>query len=142
MALLAAVFVLTSPERLPIEPRPPGKTPPTETPPPEPPDDHTAIAWVLEKGGRAYVIDADTGEKQKIVVEGYTDSNGNDDSNLRLSQSRAESVRSYLISKGVKAERIQAVGKGEASPIAPNDTAEGRANNRRVEIVVEKRASE
>lgn len=85
---------------------------------------------------------ADTDEKQKIVVEGHTDSNGNDDSNLRLSQSRADSVRSYLISKGVKPERIRAVGKGETAPVAPNDTAEGRANNRRVEIIVEKRASE
>jgi outer membrane protein OmpA-like peptidoglycan-associated protein len=85
---------------------------------------------------------ADTDEKQKIVVEGHTDSNGNDDTNLRLSQARADSVRAYLISKGVKQERIQAVGKGESTPIAPNDTPEGRANNRRVEIIVEKRASE
>jgi outer membrane protein OmpA-like peptidoglycan-associated protein len=84
----------------------------------------------------------DTDEKQKITVLGHTDSNGNDDSNLRLSQARAESVRSYLIERGIKPERIQAVGKGETAPVAPNDTAEGRANNRRVEIIVEKRASE
>lgn len=85
---------------------------------------------------------SDMDESQKIVVEGHTDSNGNDETNLRLSQTRAESVRAYLISKGVKPERITAVGKGETTPIAPNDTAEGRANNRRVEIVVGKRASE
>jgi outer membrane protein OmpA-like peptidoglycan-associated protein len=85
---------------------------------------------------------SDTDEKQKIVVEGHTDSNGNDDTNLRLSQARADSVRAYLISKGVKTERIQAVGKGESTPVAPNETPEGRANNRRVEIIVEKRASQ
>jgi outer membrane protein OmpA-like peptidoglycan-associated protein len=85
---------------------------------------------------------ADTDEKQKIVVLGHTDSNGNDDTNQRLSQTRAESVRAYLIQKGVKAERVQAFGKGETMPVAPNDTPEGRANNRRVEIIVEKRTSE
>jgi outer membrane protein OmpA-like peptidoglycan-associated protein len=84
----------------------------------------------------------DTDEKQKITVEGHTDSNGNDDANQRLSQTRAESVRAYLIQRGVKPERVQAVGKGETTPVASNDTPEGRANNRRVEIIVEKRASE
>lgn len=84
----------------------------------------------------------DTDEKQRITVEGHTDSNGNDDSNLRLSQARAEAVRSYLIQRGVTADRVQALGKGETMPIAPNDTAEGRANNRRVEIIVEKRRSQ
>ena len=81
----------------------------------------------------------ETDESQKIVIEGHTDSNGNDDSNLRLSQQRADSVKSYLTSRGVKAERVQAVGKGEAQPVASNDTAEGRANNRRVEIVIQKK---
>jgi outer membrane protein OmpA-like peptidoglycan-associated protein len=84
----------------------------------------------------------DTDEKQKIVVEGHTDSNGNDENNQRLSQARAESVRNYLIQKGMKPERIQAVGKGEATPLASNDTPEGRANNRRVEIIVQKRAGQ
>jgi len=80
----------------------------------------------------------DTGPEQKIVVEGHTDSNGGDASNLKLSQDRADAVRTYLIQKGVKTDRISSVGKGEASPVASNDTAEGRANNRRVEIIVEK----
>lgn len=75
-------------------------------------------------------------DSQKIVVEGYTDSRGSDDANMKLSQQRAESVRNYLVSKGVRPERISAVGKGEQSPVASNDTPEGRANNRRVEIVV------
>jgi outer membrane protein OmpA-like peptidoglycan-associated protein len=80
----------------------------------------------------------DLGGQQKVVIEGHTDSNGNDDSNLRLSQQRADSVRTYLVSRGVKAERVQALGKGEAQPVASNDTPEGRANNRRVEIIVQK----
>jgi outer membrane protein OmpA-like peptidoglycan-associated protein len=83
----------------------------------------------------------DTDESQKITVEGHTDSNGNDESNLKLSRDRAEAVRSYLVTRGVKSERIEAVGKGETTPIAANDTAEGRANNRRVEIVVQKKSS-
>lgn len=73
-----------------------------------------------------------------IVVEGHTDSRGSAQMNMELSRNRAESVRSYLVGKGVEPERIKAVGKGEAQPIATNDTPEGRANNRRVEIVLQK----
>ncbi|MGE5786623.1 MAG: OmpA family protein [Myxococcales bacterium] len=77
-------------------------------------------------------------DDKKIVVEGHTDSVGKDEDNLKLSQSRADAVRTYLVSRGVKAERISAVGKGESVPIADNNSPEGRANNRRVEIVVGK----
>jgi outer membrane protein OmpA-like peptidoglycan-associated protein len=80
----------------------------------------------------------DIDERQKIVIEGHTDSNGNDAFNLQLSQQRADAVRNYLIQRGMKAERVQAVGKGETQPVAGNETPEGRANNRRVEIVVQK----
>lgn len=73
----------------------------------------------------------------KIVIEGHTDSQGADDANKELSQRRAESVRSYLVSHGMAADRVVATGFGEARPIADNKSAEGRANNRRVEIVVE-----
>jgi len=79
----------------------------------------------------------DTASDQLIVVEGHTDSQGNDTYNQTLSQGRAESVRSYLVQRGVRSERISAVGKGESTPVASNDTPEGRANNRRVEIVVQ-----
>jgi outer membrane protein OmpA-like peptidoglycan-associated protein len=75
-------------------------------------------------------------EDKKIVIEGHTDSRGSDKKNIQLSQQRADSVRSYLISQGVSAGRIEAVGIGESKPIANNKTAEGRANNRRVEIIV------
>jgi outer membrane protein OmpA-like peptidoglycan-associated protein len=75
-------------------------------------------------------------ESKKIVIEGHTDSRGSDRANRKLSQNRADSVRSYLISQGVTSGRITAIGKGESEPIANNKTADGRANNRRVEIIV------
>lgn len=78
----------------------------------------------------------DQGDLKPIVVEGYTDSVGSDATNQKLSKDRAESVRAYLVSKGVPSEKITSVGKGEANPVASNDTPDGRANNRRVEIVV------
>ena len=72
-----------------------------------------------------------------IEVAGHTDSVGDAGYNEQLSQRRAEAVRDYLVSKGVAAERITAVGYGESEPIASNDTAEGRAENRRVELRIE-----
>ncbi|HKO49554.1 MAG TPA: OmpA family protein [Polyangiaceae bacterium] len=78
----------------------------------------------------------DQGDVKPIVVEGYTDSVGSDATNQKLSKDRAESVRAYLVSKGVPADKITSVGKGEANPVASNDTPDGRANNRRVEIIV------
>ena len=73
---------------------------------------------------------------KKFVVEGHTDSVGSEENNRRLSQRRAEGVRDYLVSRGVPSSQISAVGKGESSPVATNQTPDGRANNRRVEIVV------
>lgn len=72
----------------------------------------------------------------QIVVEGHADSQGDDEHNLELSQQRANSVRDYLVTKGIAADRIVAKGHGEERPVADNKSAEGRANNRRVEIVV------
>jgi outer membrane protein OmpA-like peptidoglycan-associated protein len=72
----------------------------------------------------------------KIVVQGYTDSQGGASYNQELSQRRAESVRGYLTSHGLASDRVTAQGFGVASPIADNASPEGRANNRRVEIVV------
>lgn len=71
----------------------------------------------------------------KASVEGHTDSQGNDNLNLQLSQSRADAVKDYLISKGVNAGGISATGFGETKPIADNATSAGRAKNRRVIIV-------
>ncbi|MES1188241.1 MAG: OmpA family protein [Myxococcales bacterium] len=75
-----------------------------------------------------------------VSVEGFTDSRGADDMNQKLSQDRANAVKDYLVSQGVKPEKLRAVGRGEANPIASNDTPEGRANNRRVEIVIQSSA--
>ena len=76
-------------------------------------------------------------EDRKIVVAGHTDSRGSSSFNRRLSLSRAESVRAFLVNSGVSPERISASGRGEDEPIAENRTSEGRANNRRVEIIIE-----
>lgn len=73
----------------------------------------------------------------QLVVEGHTDAKGSETYNLDLSARRAEAVRSYLVSQGVDQSRIRSQGLGFARPIADNKSAEGRANNRRVEIVVQ-----
>ena len=72
----------------------------------------------------------------KVSVEGHTDSRGTDKYNLKLSQRRADAVKKYLVSKGEKADRITAEGKGEAYPIADNKTEKGRFENRRVEVLI------
>ena len=76
-----------------------------------------------------------------IVIEGHTDSQGNDAINDKLSKDRADSVREYLLKRGVAPDRLTAVGKGSKQPIADNKSPEGRANNRRVEIIVSGRAA-
>lgn len=80
----------------------------------------------------------DQREDQPITVEGYTDARGSEDKNQQLSQKRADAVRRFLVDHGVPSERVTAVGKGESNPVADNDTPEGRAMNRRVEIVIGK----
>jgi outer membrane protein OmpA-like peptidoglycan-associated protein len=72
----------------------------------------------------------------KVEVEGHTDSVGSDDFNQRLSEQRAESVREYLVDQQVPADAVTAFGFGKTKPVATNDTAEGRQQNRRVELVV------
>jgi len=69
-----------------------------------------------------------------LTIIGYTDSLGNEKSNQRLSTSRAESVKAYLINKGVDANRIVTSGKASANPVGDNKTKDGRTKNRRVEI--------
>jgi outer membrane protein OmpA-like peptidoglycan-associated protein len=72
----------------------------------------------------------------KVQVEGYTDTVGSDEYNLTLSQHRADAVRDYLVSQGVSAANTTSVGYGKSNPIADNGTAAGRAQNRRVNLVV------
>lgn len=69
------------------------------------------------------------------IIIGHTDSTGDADYNLGLSLRRAQAVSDYLVSTGVSAEKLREVGRGEEEPIASNDTAEGQAQNRRVEII-------
>jgi outer membrane protein OmpA-like peptidoglycan-associated protein len=74
--------------------------------------------------------------ESRMIVEGHTDSQGTAPYNQDLSLRRAQAVRSYLISRGIASERVTAQGFGLTRPIADNESPEGRANNRRVEIVV------
>jgi outer membrane protein OmpA-like peptidoglycan-associated protein len=71
-----------------------------------------------------------------LQIEGYTDNVGSDEYNLKLSQQRADAVRDFLISQGIQPGSVTARGFGKTNPIAPNDTAQGRQKNRRVQIVV------
>jgi len=76
-------------------------------------------------------------EDRKIIVEGHTDSQGSDASNQELSMARAQAVRDFLTSRGVPADRVTSQGFGASRPVADNKSPEGRANNRRVEIIIE-----
>ena len=71
-----------------------------------------------------------------IIAVGHTDSDGSDAYNQKLSVRRADSVKDYLVSKGVEKNRVYTEGKGEKQPVADNKTKEGKAKNRRVEIEV------
>ena len=83
-------------------------------------------------------------QQNKILVNGFTDNapigpalqQQGVTSNLELSQKRAEAVMAFLISQGVKPDLVEAHGYGEAQPVASNDTAKGRAENRRVELTL------
>lgn len=72
----------------------------------------------------------------KMQVEGYTDSVGSDTFNQTLSENRANSVRAYLIAQGIDPTSVTAVGYGKSNPVASNDSAQGRQQNRRVEIII------
>jgi outer membrane protein OmpA-like peptidoglycan-associated protein len=84
------------------------------------------------------VAEALKGTQRTILVEGHTDSTGKPETNMKLSQARAETVRKYLIDGGLPADQIRAVGVGQDRPVADNKTSSGRAKNRRVEVILEK----
>lgn len=75
-------------------------------------------------------------EDTNILLAGHTDSTGSDDHNLELSRRRADSVANYLASQNVNRARFSTEGYGKTDPVASNDTAEGRARNRRVEVAI------
>ena len=105
-------------------------------------------SWSIRPQGKRVMGDLATklasSQENKLVVIGYTDNapigpelrGRGMTSNDELSQRRAESVVQFLVSRGVKSDLLTAQGRGEANPVAPNDTPQGRAKNRRVEISV------
>ena len=100
--------------------------------------------WDLKAGAMAkldQIADALRGKEQPMVVFGFTDNVGTRDMNMDLSQRRAQSVRDYLVGKGIPQDLITAQGKGPDEPVADNGSVEGRAQNRRVEIVVQPKKS-
>lgn len=126
---------------------PPAERPPLPDAPPAPAPERERLVLdgVLFESGSA-TLTADSGPRLDRVVEymmhlpdvririaGHTDNVGNPARNRALSQSRAEAVRDYLAAHGIDAGRIEAVGLGDAEPVATNDTDEGRAQNRRIE---------
>lgn len=75
--------------------------------------------------------------ERALVIEGHTDSVGSEETNLTLSQQRADAVRTYLVSQNISSARITALGRGEGFPIASNSDSGGRQQNRRVEIIID-----
>ncbi|MGL6122497.1 MAG: OmpA family protein, partial [Shewanella sp.] len=98
--------------------------------------DQTELSDGAQRVLNSVAVVAKEYSKTQLNVLGYTDSSGSDAYNLRLSQVRAGEVGNYLMSKGVASARVKSTGMGEASPVASNDNADGRAQNRRVEIVL------
>jgi outer membrane protein OmpA-like peptidoglycan-associated protein len=100
--------------------------------------------WDLKAGAMAkldQIAEALRGKEQPMVVFGFTDSVGTRDNNMELSHRRAQSVRDYLVSRGIPQDLITAQGKGPDNPVSDNSSVEGRAANRRVEIVVQPKKS-
>jgi outer membrane protein OmpA-like peptidoglycan-associated protein len=103
---------------------------------------------VLFTSGKADLKTGATGNLDKLIaflnqypdrtvtIEGYTDSMGSEDYNHGLSERRADSVKSYLVGQGIGTVRLTALGKGESGPVADNDSATGRQQNRRVEVII------
>ena len=98
--------------------------------------------WDLKPAAMAkldQIAQALMGKEQPIVVYGFTDNVGTANNNMDLSNKRASAVRDYLVSKGLPKDLVTAQGKGQDEPVAENTSIEGRAQNRRVEIVVQPR---
>ncbi|TAN55825.1 MAG: OmpA family protein [Betaproteobacteria bacterium] len=133
----------------PPPPPPPAKPAPKPAPKPKPVAEKVTLAAdvlfdfdksVLKPEGKSKLDDLAQKVKainlEVVIAIGHTDSIGSDAYNQKLSVRRAESVKAYLVSKGVEPNRIYTEGKGEKQPVASNKTKEGRAKNRRVEIEV------
>jgi outer membrane protein OmpA-like peptidoglycan-associated protein len=92
--------------------------------------------WALDQASSVFL----EYPKTAIIAQGHTDSTGSEEYNQRLSERRAGAVLGYLVSRGVDAARITALGYGENHPVATNDTADGRSRNRRVDLLLKAKA--
>jgi len=123
--------------------------PPAPPPPPAPVSEKVTFAadaffdvakWNLKPEGKAKLDDLVSKmggiNLEVIIAVGHTDSDGGDAYNQKLSVQRSESVKAYLVSKGIEKNRVYTEGKGEKQPVADNKTKEGKQKNRRVEIEV------
>jgi len=147
-------FIQRIPAAVAAPPPPPPPPPPAPVPTPEPEAEMPEIQKKIVLRGVTFDFDSDrlssdatpildqavaslkeAGDVQ-VSIEGHTDSVGSNEYNMGLSRRRAESVRKYLESQGIDPGRLQTTGFGEEQPVATNDTAEGRAQNRRVELRV------
>lgn len=136
-------------------PPPPPPPPPSEPAPPPPPPEPTVAEKIILRGvnfdfdkdrirpDAAVILEeaarilTETHPNVRVRIEGHTDSTGPEEYNQGLSERRANSVRDFLVSRDVDPSRLATIGFGESRPIASNDTREGRALNRRVELQVE-----
>ena len=127
----------------------PAAPPAPPPPPPAPVSEKVTFAadaffdvakWNLKPEGKAKLDDLVSkmgGINLKVIIAvGHTDSDGSDAYNQKLSVQRSESVKAYLVSKGIEKNRVYTEGKGEKQPVADNKTKEGKQKNRRVEIEV------
>ncbi len=101
-------------------------------------DDTKLLPIAQEKLAQVAEVLKQYGDEYSITVVGHTDSRGTDEHNRTLSQGRADAVKNYLEMKGVANTSLKSTGMGESQPVADNKTAEGRADNRRVEIIVDR----
>ena len=161
VALALAAGCATEPPKPEAQPAPPPAPVPAPKPPPPPepkpraPEKPKPVAEkvtfaadvlfdfdkaVIKLEGKSKLDDISNKAKgvnlEVVIAIGHADSVGSDAYNQRLSVRRAESVKAYLASKGIEANRVYTEGKGEKQPVAENKTADGRAKNRRVEIEV------
>lgn len=98
--------------------------------------DKTALKPVAQTNLQNLAASLQKNPETNIMIIGHTDNTGSDSYNMDLSVRRAEAVKSYITNSGVSAARLSTTGKGESEPIGDNTTAAGRAQNRRVEIVI------
>jgi len=98
--------------------------------------DSAEIQGQAEENLTEFASSMDEFEGSNILIVGHTDAKGTADYNQGLSERRAQSAGTFLMRQGISGDRIQTVGKGETEPVASNETAEGRQENRRVEVAI------